>query len=397
MSVKRPAWKELEPHVDRALELDGLERAEYLRTLPRGLGAEVERLLADESPEDRLVDRSIADVISGVVDRLGGTEEGLVIGGYSVVRRLGRGGMGQVLLGEAEHLSPPRVAIKMVRWELVDEAARARFEREREALERVRHPGVAALLGGGVTEDGEPFLLLEYVEGRPLLAYCDDVTLTVESRVRLFVDLVRAVAAIHEQGVVHRDLKPENILVETGPESGGDESADGSEPRVRLLDFGIAKLVEVGGTEEQSPLAALTPRYAAPEQLIGGEISAATDLFSLGATLHELLVGSAPRPRPNRASSSLESVVGDWLRPSEVPLREEKDNPGLARRKAEVRGCRDPRALGLELRGDLDRAILSCLAPKPRNRPASAAELATTLESWLERPRTRGWAPWKRR
>ncbi len=393
MSVKRPTWNELEPHLDRALELDGLERAEYLSSLPGNLAGEVERLLADESPKDRLLDRSIADVISGVVDRLGGTEEGLVIGGYSVVRRLGSGGMGQVLLGEAEHLTPPRVAIKMVRWELVDEAARARFDREREALERVRHPGVAALLGGGVADDGRPFLLLEFIEGRPLLAFCDEALLSVESRVRLFLELVRTVAAIHQQGVVHRDLKPENVLVESG--TGADEVE--STPRVRLLDFGIAKLVEVGGREQQSPLAALTPRYAAPEQLIGGEISAATDLFSLGATLHELLVGSAPRPRPNRTSSSLESVVGDWLRPSEVPLRDEKDNPGLARRKAELRGFRDPRSLSRELRGDLDRAMLSCLAPNPRDRIASASVLVAALEDWLDRPRARSWGPWRRR
>ena len=381
MSPKRFDWRELEPHVDHVLELDATRRAEYLATLPRDLSREVRHLLSEEAAEDRLVDRSIADVISGVVDRLGGTGEGFVVDGYRIVRELGKGGMGQVLLGESSERDPPRVAIKLVRWELADDAAQARFERERQVLEHVRHPDVAALLGGGLTDDGQPYLVLEYIDGRPLLTYCDDEQLDVDRRVQMFVGVVEAVAAIHEQGVVHRDLKPENILV-------------GDDGRARLLDFGIAKLVEAGGTSLQSPLAALTPRYAAPEQLVGGEISAATDLFSLGATLHELLVGSPPRSRVDEKASSLESLVADWMRPSEVPIREEKDNPGLARRKAELRGCDDPRTLGRLLRGDLERVLLRCLAAKPGQRFSGADVLARELETWLTGPRKRRWRLW---
>jgi serine/threonine-protein kinase len=212
-------------------------------------------------------------------------DAGRAVGPYRVVRELGRGGMGVVYLAERADGEPGgRVALKLVKRGMDSDEIHRRFLAERRILARLGHPHIARLLDGGVTEEGQPWFALEYVDGVPITAHCDRRALSVPERLRLFRDVCGAVAHAHAEHVVHRDLKPSNVLV----------TADGAP---KLLDFGIAKVLRVGsaeaGEETLTPLGArvLTPEYAAPEQVRGDPVTAATDVYALGALLYELLTG----------------------------------------------------------------------------------------------------------
>ena len=209
---------------------------------------------------------------------------GLRIGPYVIERELGVGGMGAVYLAyRGDEAFEKRVAIKLVRAALASPDAVERFKRERQILARLEHPNVARILDGGTTEDGLPYFVMEYIEGRPINAYCDAERLDTTRRLRLFLDLCSAVEYAHHNLIIHRDIKPGNILV----------AADGVP---RLLDFGIAKLVDpvVGDEATRATSLSFTPWYASPEQVQGDPMSTATDVYSLGVLLYELLTGHGP-------------------------------------------------------------------------------------------------------
>jgi eukaryotic-like serine/threonine-protein kinase len=228
--------------------------------------------------------------------------EGRRVGPYEIIREIGRGGMGKVYLAKrADHAFQKYVALKLVGGALASPDVRARFQKEREILASLDHPGIARLLDGGSTPEGSPYLVMEYVEGVPIVRYCDSLRLNTTSRIRLFRAVCSAVEYAHQRRIVHRDLKPANILV----------TAEGA---VKLLDFGIAKLVASDTTqspypETQQGLYLMTPEYASPEQFKAEPITASTDVYALGVILYELLTGHRPHNLRSRMLSELARVI----------------------------------------------------------------------------------------
>ena len=275
-----------------------------LRAAEPALAADVAALLAAAERDGGLLDAAppAAELADAVPPDDGEAPQPSRIGAYRIVRELGRGGMGRVFLAEQEGDGFRRtVALKVIeRGDLGAEAVR-RFRDEVRILASLEHPGIARFLDGGRTSDGTWFLALEYVEGVSLLEHARAQGLSVDERVRLFLAVLEAVAHAHGRSVVHRDLKPANVLV-------------GSDGRPRLLDFGIAKLVdpeEAGddGTLTRTELRAFTPAYASPEQFRGERATAAADVYSLGVILYELLAGVRPYRTTSSSRVELERAV----------------------------------------------------------------------------------------
>src|SRR5690606_20871585 len=266
------------------------------------------------------------------------------------------------------------VAVKLVRRGLEDPQALRRFRHERQILAALEHPNIDRLLDGGVSDDGRPYLVMEHVEGEPLDRYCDARRLPVEARLALFTAVCEAVRYAHRNLVVHRDLKPGNILV----------TGDGT---VKLLDFGIAKLLEADDDADDVPLTRtglrpMTPEYAAPEQIRGEAVTTATDVYALGVVLYELLTGRRPYTAATTSLYETERAVLEQApeRPSTAVLK--------AGDRADDRGA-SPKALHRRLRGDLDTLLLTALRKEPERRYPSADALADDIRRHLEgRPLT---------
>ena len=284
----RDLWARLEPALDRALELGPAERARFLAD-QRERDPELHRALVEvlerDSPVLEAGVRSLAQAILPGGDRL--LAEGAAVGPYRIVRAIGQGGMGAVYHAErADGQFQMPVALKVVRAPVAaDPALERRFLEERRILARLAHPNIARLLDGGVAADGRPYFAMELVEGAPLVAYASQRALRLADRLELFLKVCAAVQYAHENLIIHRDLKPSNVLVTQGGE-------------VKLLDFGVAKLLggavadPAGATGPATML--LTPSYASPEQLRGEPVSTASDVYSLGVVLHELVTGRRP-------------------------------------------------------------------------------------------------------
>ena len=304
--------------------------------------------------------------------------EGERVGAYRVVERIGRGGMGAVYLAErADGHYHARVALKVVKRGMDTHEINQRFRYEREILARLDHPNIARLLDAGITEDGRPYFVMAYVEGERLDAYCDRRCLSIRQRLALFAQVCEAVAYAHRNLVVHRDLKPSNILVA--------EDAEGA-PHAKLLDFGIAKLLDddpVLGTrfETEAGTRRLTPRYAAPEQVRALAVTTATDVYALGVLLYELLTG---RPPYAVERGRLEEIVCHEVpsRPSTQVLRP-TDDPFEEAADLSAQRALPPNQLRRTLAGDLDAVTLKALKKEPERRYASAAELLDDIHRYL--------------
>ena len=281
---------------------------------------------------------------------------GAIVGAYRLLRRIGEGGMGTVWLAErADGLLQREFALKLPncawRPDLV-----ARMARERDILSTLEHPNIARLYDAGVTPEGRPYLALEYVAGRSIKTYCAEEQLEVRARVRLFLQVVQAVAYAHGRLVVHRDLKPSNILV----------TDDG---QVRLLDFGVAKLLDAGN-DRQPGLTDLagrphTPEYASPEQIAGEPLSTASDIYSLGVVLYELLAGRRPFAIPRDSRRALETAI----------LETDPAPPSASTTTSSHRKI---------LRGDLDTIVLKTLKKRWAERYATVDALGDDLRRWLD-------------
>jgi eukaryotic-like serine/threonine-protein kinase len=344
-------WKLLSPCLDEALDLEGPERLAWLAGL-RGrdsaLAAQLEALLAN-------YERVEAEGFLEGDPVARPTLAGQTLGAYTLRSPIGHGGMGSVWLADRSDGRYEGVAaVKLLNASLVGQGAEERFRREGNILARLRHPHIAHLIDAGVSPAGQPFLVLEYVDGEPIDAYCDRRRLGVRERVRLFLDVLAAVAHAHANLVVHRDLKPSNVLVDR----------DGT---VKLLDFGVAKLLtaEAAASTQTLTERALTLAYAAPEQLGDGDITTATDVFALGVLLYVLLAGRHP----------LEAALGES--PGDV-LRAILDREP-ARLSAEA-----PEGLRRALRGDLETIVAKALKKDPAERYASASALAEDLRRYLD-------------
>jgi eukaryotic-like serine/threonine-protein kinase len=340
-----------------ALALDGAAREAFLReacTSDLALRGEVERLLsAHARAGDFIGSPAVARPSSWEDTEASWT--GRRIGPYSIVRELGRGGMGAVYLAErADGQYQLRVALKLIKRGMDTEQVLARFRAERQILASLDHPNIARLLDGGSTEQGLPFFAMEYIEGEPIDTYANRSGLSVEDRLRLFLQVCGAVAYAHQHLVIHRDIKPLNILV----------TAEGAP---KLLDFGIAKVLHAGDDETSTVtgMRLLTPEYASPEQVEGRHATTVSDVYALGVVLYELLTGRSPYRLQSRAPRDVVEAVRttDPDRPSQVG-----DDEKVRRR----------------LRGDLDTILLTALRKEPDRRYQSVEQFAADVRRHLD-------------
>ncbi len=368
MDIER--WQRLSPLLDVLLELGAdarRTRLEQLRLEEPDLAAELERLLALEDLSDGFMDQPL-------LDKPGQPQAGTLVGPYRMESMLGEGGMGMVwLASRADGLYQRQVALKLLRPGVADPNLRLRFTREREILARLGHPNIARLLDAGIGSEGQPYLALEYVEGIPLTDYCRVHGLSVETRLKLFLQVCEAVSHAHANLIVHRDLKPSNILVTASGE-------------VRLLDFGIAKLLddpEPVPTHTRTEIRAFTLHYAAPEQVRGEPVTTMTDVYSLGVVLYELLAGTKPYRLRRQTDAEWEQAIlaVEPLKPSVAAQRaSDSDSESGSHRERDPESRRHAR----RLRGDLDNIVLKALAKQPEQRYPSVEAFALDLERHLQ-------------
>jgi serine/threonine-protein kinase len=380
-------WDEVDELLEQALDRAPGEREAFLRAAcgedPELFQAVRSLLLISDGTGDGRV-RPGPDLLkaafTGLPERAQEAAEsliGAVVGPYRIAGVLGMGGMGAVYHGErVDGVFERTVAIKILRLALDTPGVMDRFQLERQILASLSHSGIAQMIDGGLTDDGRPFLVMEYVDGVPIDRYADDHSLGVEERIRLIVDVAHAVEYAHRHMVVHRDLKPSNILVT-------------DEGRVKLLDFGIAKLLEGPGDEALAATTRpearfVTPEYAAPEQLLGERVSTQTDVYALSAILYEMLTGV--RPYPSRDSESvLERVIqgAEPTAPSEVIARREPDRDDASPSRVFTLRGTTRQALRRRLGGDLDAILLRGLRSRPGERYTSVVALREDLERHL--------------
>ena len=381
--------KQLFEIVDHAIGLDDLQRNAYLDQVcgsDRQLYEAAMRLIAAEGKLGDFLMEPAAEA-ERILQRLTPSDKSTriptTIGRYTIVRQIGRGGMGNVYLA-TQRLDKieKNVALKVIRRGMDSESVVARFVMERSILASLDHPNIARVLDVGTSEDGLAYFVMEYVDGLPITEYCDAHKLSVDKRLELFITVCRASHYAHQNLVVHRDIKPSNVLVTT----------DG---RVKLLDFGIAKLLDPTSEVYTVPVTAvgqafLTPDYASPEQLRGDTISTATDVYSLGVLLYELLSGH--RPFRSSAISRLEFLDNvttvDPRRPSasiDTTLEIKRNNgrvdiidPGVV---SDLRRT-TPRALQNLLSGELDTIVLKAIRKDPGDRYGSVAQLQEDIDRY---------------
>jgi serine/threonine protein kinase/Tfp pilus assembly protein PilF len=362
-------WKALDALLEDALNLPPEAREPWLadlRSRSPELADGVTALLASEANADR------SDFLATPLHQ----PDEFQMDAYVLETPLGHGGMGSVWLARrADGRFEGRAAVKLLNQALLSVSGRERFRREGSLLGRLTHPGIARLLDAGVSHRGQPYLVLEYVEGQPIDAFADARRLSAAERVRLVLDVLAAVGHAHANLIVHRDLKPSNILV----------TADGA---TKLLDFGIAKLLDAEGGGEPDTLTvagrALTPAFAAPEQIRGEAITTATDVYAIGVLLYVLLTGRRPYELAERSASEIERIVCETtpLRPS-ATFDADSDADDDQIQRAGARGT-SPARLRRRLRGDLDLIIMKALRKEPERRYPTAAALEDDLQRFLD-------------
>lgn len=306
-------WAKISEIVETALEKDDTERSVYLTQIcgaDTALRQEIESLLSFENiGEADIFDKNqLKAFLFDENDEITNSYIDKQIGKYKTVRLIGEGGMGAVFLAErTDGEFEQQVAIKLLKQGFVSKIALNRFISERQILARLHHRFIAQLIDGGTTDEGLPYLVMEYIEGLPLLDYCNQHNLELKARLELFQNICSAVQYAHQHLVIHRDLKPSNILV----------TEDGSP---KLLDFGISKLLlqEGDALQTQTEFRALTPGYASPEQVKGDIISTSTDVYSLGVILYELLTGKLPYNTNSKNFSEIVKAIceAEPVRPS---------------------------------------------------------------------------------
>ncbi|HXH66239.1 MAG TPA: serine/threonine-protein kinase, partial [Candidatus Limnocylindrales bacterium] len=376
--MERPEnWEKIKEVFGAALECDPGRRAAFLDQAclqDAALRGEVESLLSahanpadlSNSPwPDQLVELSL---------------EGLAIGPYRLVRKLGEGGMGQVWLGEQTDPVRRRVALKLIRGGIFSSALLQRFHAERQSLAIMDHPAIAKVFDAGTTAQGQPYFVMEYVEGIPITKYCDQNKLSIRERLSLFVEVCDGIQHAHQKAIIHRDIKPANILV---------VEIDGK-PSPRIIDFGLAKTMvpaEAGDTLFTQVGAILgTPGYTSPEQADPTiqDIDTRTDVYSLGVVLYELLTGALPFDLEGIKIQSYDKMLRrlreeDPLIPSVKASKDSKTSSSHAQKRST-----SPKQLSTLLRGDLDWITMKALERDRARRYGTPSELTADIERYLE-------------
>ncbi|MCC7069534.1 MAG: protein kinase, partial [Burkholderiales bacterium] len=386
-SVTPERWQRISDIVADALAIDDLRaRAEFVRDAvadDTAMLKEIDALLVyAETPAPTLTPEALAQGIRATLGEaelataVAGRESvavqrrwiGRRVGAWRITEAIASGGMGSVWKAvRADDAYQQTVAIKVVRTALADEGLLRRFLAERQLLATLEHPNIARLLDGGQLDDGTPYLVLEYVEGQPIDAWCNAHELGIDRRLDLFVAVCGAVHYAHQRLIVHRDLKPGNILV------------DGEE-RVKLLDFGIARLLDPdvldpsGRVPAAAPTEAnaMTPAYASPEQIKGQPITTASDVYALGVLLYRLLTGHSP----------YRSQPGEPLALAREIAETEPTRPSTALARSATHTAQRSRARAL--RGDLDNIVLKAMQKAPERRYASAEQLADDVRRYRD-------------
>jgi serine/threonine protein kinase len=376
MNVSATTWTALSKLLDEALDLQPAQRATWLAQVTRAqpeIAPALRKLLAAHASDETVdVLRKLPTLALPEMQepdphtpRLAA---GALVGPYRLLRALGSGGMADVWLAErADGAFTREVALKLPLLSRLRRDLAPRFARERDILARLEHPHIARLYDAGVTADELPYLAMEYVAGQPINAYCDAQCADIAARLRLFLQVLDAVQYAHANLVVHRDLKPSNILV----------AADG---QARLLDFGIAKLLAQDERADETQLTqlsgrALTPDYASPEQIKGETLTIATDVYSLGVVLYELLAGHRPYKLKLESAAQLELAIvdADVMKPGAV----------VDAKVAAARGT-SPQGLVKLLSGDLETILFKALAKEPAGRYATVAAFAEDLQRFID-------------
>jgi eukaryotic-like serine/threonine-protein kinase len=359
-------WQNVKEIFLAALEKDGESRTAFLDEVcadDADLREEIESLLASHEEIEEFIETPVFQV--GEVFTNGTNPKEKRLGNYKIIKEIGAGGMGVVYLAAREDEQfRKRVAIKLVKRGLDTEDVLRRFRNERQILASLHHPHIASLFDGGTSGDGLPFFVMEYIEGSPLLQYCDEHQLAINERLDLFKTICSAVQHAHQNLVIHRDLKPSNILI----------THDGE---VKLLDFGVAKFLnpELMGdnlSQTQTQFRVMTPEYASPEQVRGGHITTATDIYSLGVILYELLTGSRPFKLKDTSPEEMMRLICD----SEPTLPSVISNSRQANPKSKIQNPK--------LKGDLDNIILTALRKEPSRRYKSVEAFAGDIDRYLK-------------
>jgi len=359
-------WARVKELFEAAADLSPNARGALLKRECDGddaLRREVESLLDSDAQTDAFIELPVLEMPRDLFPEP--TEESLAgrqFGAYQVIREIGRGGLGAVYLAaRSDDEYRKQVAIKLVRRGLDTEDILRRFRNERQILAQLDHPNIARLIDGGTTQDGLPYFVMEYVEGEPIGGYCDTHGLATSERLNLFRKVCAAVTYAHQNLVIHRDLKPSNILVT-------------QEGEPKLLDFGIAKLL---GPEEEALVQTMigqqimTPEYASPEQIKGERITTASDVYSLGVLLYELLTGRRPYRLKTRAPDEISHAIT-----SQEP---ERPSTAIVRGENQKRESRNSKFL----RGDLDNIVLMAMRKEPARRYASVGQFSEDIRRHL--------------
>jgi eukaryotic-like serine/threonine-protein kinase len=378
--VNQERWQKIQYIFETVVELPEQERMAYLDQSCKGdndLREELIAMLEADASSNNLLDQPIRESIDSFSTN---NRSGERFGSYRIIKEIGSGGMGAVYLAErADGQFEQQVALKLIKPGLHSGDIINRFEHERQILAQLQHPNIAQLLDGGMSEEGMPFFSMEYVSGLPIDAYCDKHKLSIDDRIRLFMTVCQAVQFAHNNLIIHRDLKPGNIFI----------TDDGT---VKLLDFGIAKVFD---KEQDTPSLthtgtyAMTPEYAAPEQIQSRRVTTTTDVYALGLILYELLTGTRPYEFTSSSLLDIEKVITaqEPMRPSSVIKRGISQSDTAQENNfntiSQLRRI-SPERLKRKLNGDLDNICLMALKKEQDRRYSSAELLRQDLERYLK-------------